>query len=402
MGRVSQGEFGVIPNNNFYGKKCGKTIRDFTVDLDYKLDTVQDRIDFLNSRLEVSKVGDIEFAHDFFIELFDQTFDGNINTSSVKLLLNSEDAQYSESNIANDLSRLADYILVKDKREPKEKVKLYSEEEFIKRLYTEKNKLEPLENVNGDDFIILKRVGNYRLAPKMTINSSDFKLPLIYRGTYEDYLEHWSSHQYKKVFLDGKYKKVYLDKKDFSNISTSVCMTEEQWTKGRKNMLEKIELLSQAEENRQALMNKKDGCKISGAPVKRVVNNIGDINEYMKSVKTSYHNYVSITPDKCPSNVDMMSIVDYSNEKHVEALICLQGSKKDLKNDMAILMYDIDNAIKKVFDAGLLDKTDLDIIHLLRQGLSKERISKKKNFSRMTLHRRLKKIVVTVMGALQG
>ena len=80
----------------------------------------------------------------------------------MKLLLNSEDAQYSESNIANDLSRLADYILVKDKREPKEKVKLYSEEEFIKRLYTEKNKLEPLENVNGDDFIILKRVGNYR------------------------------------------------------------------------------------------------------------------------------------------------------------------------------------------------------------------------------------------------
>ena len=390
----------MIPNNNFYGKKCGKTIRDFTTDLDYKLNSTNDRIEFLKNRLEVSKVGEVEFAHDFFLELFEQTFDGNINTSSVKLLLNSEDAQYSESNIANDLSRLADYILAKDKRETKEKIKLYSEEEFIKRLYTEKNKLEPLEKVNGDDFIILKRVGNYRLAPKMTINSSDFNLPLIYRGTYNDYLEHWSSHQYKKVYLDGKYKKVYLDKKDLSNISPSVCMTEEQWNKGKKNMLEKIELLSQAEKNRQALMNKKDGCKISGAPVKRVVNNIGDINEYMKSVKTSYHNYVSISPDKCPSNIDIMNIVDYSNEKHVEALVCLQASKNDLKNDIAILMYDIDNAIKKSFNRDLLDKTDLEIIDLLRRGLSKERISKKKNFSRMTLHRRMKKIVCSVMSFL--
>ena len=120
----------------------------------------------------------------------------------------------------------------------------------------------------------------------------------------------------------------------------------------------------------------------------------------MKSVKTSYHNYVSISPDKCPSNIDIMNIVDYSNEKHVETLICLQASKNDLKNDIAILMYDIDNAIKKSFNRDLLDKTDLEIIDLLRRGLSKERISKKKNFSRMTLHRRMKKIVCSVMSFL--
>ena len=48
----------------------------------------------------------------------------NINTSSVKLLLNSSDAQYSESNIANELSKLADYILAKDKEERKEKMEI--------------------------------------------------------------------------------------------------------------------------------------------------------------------------------------------------------------------------------------------------------------------------------------
>ena len=392
----------MIPNNNFYGKKNGKTIRDFTVDLDYKLETVEDRIEFLNSRLEISKVGDVEFAHDFFVELFDQTFDNNINTSSVKLLLNSEDAQYSESNIANELAKLSDYILAKDKRETKEKIKIYSEEDFKKRLYAEKNKLEPLEGVNGDEFIILKRVENYRLAPKMSINKSDYKLPIIYRGTYEDYLEHWRTHQYKNVYLDGKYKKVYLDKDELSNITPSVCMTEFQWNKGKQNMLDKIELLTQAEKNKSALRNEQDGCKISGASVKKVVNNIGDINEYMKSVKTSYHNYVCIKPDKCPATVDIMSMVDYSNEKHVLGLIGFQGSKNDLQNDIAILLYDVDNAIKDCSKNGLIDNTDLEIILLLRRGVSKEDISKKKNFSRMTVHRRLKKIVFSVMNMLQA
>ena len=465
MGRVSQGEYSVIPNNNFYGKKCGKTIKDFTTDLDYKLNNAQDRIEFLNSRLEVSKIGDVEFAHDFFIELFDQTFDvaldkdgvywveeeqrhmnysefiswanrnninihdyldiqtafdeieyeegtknkgswnySNINTSSVKLLLNSSDAQYSESNIASELSKLADYILAKDKEERKEKIKVYSEEDFKKRLYAEKNKLEPLEKVNGDDFIVLKRVENYRLAPKMTINSSDYKLPLIYRGTYEDYLEHWRTHQYKKVYLEGKYKKIYLSKKEIDNITPSVCMTEKQWIKGKQNILDKIELLTQADKNKSALKNMQDGCKkgmgLNGVSIKKLVNNIGDINEYMKAVKTSYHDYVCIKPDKCPAMVDIMKIIDYSNEKHILALVGLQGSKNDLENDITILIYDVDNAIKESYDKGLLDKTDLEIIRLLRKGMLKEDISKKKNLSRSTVYRRLEKIVCTVKSVL--
>lgn len=393
----------MIPNNNFYGKKCGKSIKDFTTNLNYKLDSSQARIEFLNNHLSVENVDGVEFAHDFFAELFDQTFDATgVNTSSIKLILNSEDALYSESNIAKELSKLSDYILAKDEKEKREVIKIYSEEDFIKRLYEEKNKLEPLEKVNGDDFIILKRVENYRLAPKMTINNSDYKLPLIYRGTYEDYLEHWSTHQYKKVYVDGKYKKIYIDKNKLSNISPSVCMTEKQWNKGKQNMLDKIGLLSQAEKNRSALINEKDGCKISGASVKKVINNIGDINEYMKAVKTSYHNYVCINPEKCPVNVDIMSMIDYSNEKHIEALLSYQGSTSDLGNDIAIILYDVNKALRMAYEKNLIDKNDLEIIKFLRRGKSKEWIAKKKNISRMTLHRKMKKIVVTVKDVLNG
>ena len=393
----------MIPNNNFYGKKCGKSIKDFTTNLNYKLDSSQARIEFLNNHLSVADVDGVEFAHDFFAELFDQTFDATgVNTSSIKLILNSEDALYSESNIAKELSKLSDYILAKDEKEKREVIKIYSEEDFIKRLYEEKNKLEPLEKVNGDDFIILKRVENYRLAPKMTINNSDYKLPLVYRGTYEDYLAHWRTHQYKKVYVDGKYIKKYIDENDFSNITPSVCMTEKQWNKGKQNMLDKIELLSQAEKNRSALINEKDGCKISGASVKKVINNIGDINEYMKAVKTSYHNYVCINPEKCPVNVDIMSMIDYSDEKHIEALLSYQGSTSDLGNDIAIILYDVNKALRMAYEKNLIDKNDLEIIKFLRRGKSKEWISKKKNISRMTLHRKMKKIVVTVKDVLNG
>ena len=73
-----------------------------------------------------------------------------------------------------------------------------------------------------------------------------------------------------------------------------------------------------------------------------------------------------------------------------------------MENDIVILIYEVDNAIKEAYDKGVLDKTDVEIIQLLRKGVLKEDISKKKNLSRMTIHRRLKKIVCTVKNTLQG
>ena len=71
--------------------------------------------------------------------------------------------------------------------------------------------MEGLEKVNDGEFAILKRVKNYRLAPKMEIHKSDYKLPLIYRNTYEDYLRHWNDHQFVVKYVDGKYKRIYIN-----------------------------------------------------------------------------------------------------------------------------------------------------------------------------------------------
>lgn len=449
----------MIPNNNFYGKKHGKTIRDFATGYDYKLETVGERLDFLKNKLEIANVNGVECAHDFFIELFDQTFDtklerdgvywveeeqthmtcdefkrwaerngidideyldiqtafdnieyedesergawvySNTNTSSVKLILNSSDAQYSEGNVAKELSKMADYILVKDEKK-KEKVRLYSEDDFKKRLRNERKRLAPLEDVNGEEFAVLKRFGNYRLAPKMEILKDDFKLPKIYRGTYENYLEHWKTHQYKKVLVEGKYVRVYLKECELNSNSLSECLTEYQWIKGRDNMLQKISLLEDATKNKNHLNGIKNqmrqGDMSSGLKLMHVTNNIRNINEYMTLVKEHYNDYVCIKPEKCSVSSNIMDIIDYSNDKHILALIGLNVCDDDLNNDISILSYDINKAIKKAIASGELGKLEIEIIKLLRQGETKKSISKKISLSRVTVYKKLDIIIKAV------
>lgn len=451
----------MIPNNNFYGKKSGKSIKDFTVGFDYKLETVEERLEFLRDRLEVKNINNVEHSHDFFTELFDQTFDSvldrdgiywvdeeqkymtcdefkkwtdkngvdiegyldiqtafddidyceedergrwvysNTNTSSVKLILNSTDAQYSESNIAKELSKMADYLLVKDRdRSKKEKIKLYSEEEFKKRLRDEKRKLQPLEEVNGDEFAILKNTKNYRLAPKIDISKNDFKLPFIYSGSYEDYLEHWKTHQYKVNLVDGQFKKTYLKEDEFELNALSECLTEEQWNIGKSNMLKKIDFLNDAMQNKAYLENIRNqirnGDTTSGLRLMHVTNNMKNINEYMIMTKEHYHNYVCIKPDKCSVVSNIMDIIDYSNDEHVLALISLNVSTDDLSNDISILSYDVNHAIQRAVDNGELGDKELEIISLLRQGDTKKGISKKISLSRVSVYKKLDNIVKSV------
>ena len=451
----------MIPNNNFYGKKSGKTIKDFTAGFDYKLETVEERLEFLRDRLGVKNINNVEYSHDFFTELFDQTFDSvldkdgvywveeeqkhmtcdefkkwadkkgvdigdyldiqtafndidycddeergkwvfsNTNTSSVKLILNSTDAQYSESNIAKELSKMADYLLVKDRgRDKKEKIKLYSEEEFKKRLRDEKKKLQNLEEANGDEFAILKNTKNYRLAPKIDINKSDFKMPFIYSGTYEDYLNHWKTHQYKINLVDGKSKKTYLKEDELCVNALSECLTKEQWNIGKSNMIKKMEFLNDAMENKAYLENIRNqirnGQVTSGLRLMHVTNNMKNINDYMIMTKEHYHNYVCIKPDKCSVVSNIMDVIDYSNDEHVLALLSLNASTDDLNNDISILSYDINNAIQRAFDNGELGDKELKIIKLLRQGETKKGISEKIFLSRVSVYKKLDNIVKSV------
>ena len=58
-------------NNNFYGKIGGKHIGNF-LNFNYKLNTCEERIAFVNEVLEMYKVDGVEFYHEYFDEVYDQ------------------------------------------------------------------------------------------------------------------------------------------------------------------------------------------------------------------------------------------------------------------------------------------------------------------------------------------
>ena len=449
----------MIPNNNFYGKKYGKTIRDFSLGLDYKINNPEDRVEFIKEKLEIKNINGMECAHDFFTYLFDQTFDtqldkdgvywveqenkymqeedfrkwataneidiadyldiqtgfdnieyddcsqmrgswnySNQNTSSVKILLTSNDSQYTESNIAKEISKMADYILAKDKKK-KDNIKIYSEKDFIKRIALEKQKMEGLEKVNDGEFAILKRVKNYRLAPKMEIHKSDYKLPLIYRNTYEDYLRHWNDHQFVVKYVDGKYKRIYINSND-NTFAKSVCMSKDQWEKGKRDKLQKIKFLEEANANATYMKENMELLK-KGEPrgtmtLSQLKKNMGSVKDYMTMVKTSYDNYVCITPEKCPNNSNLMDIIDYTNTKHIEVLMSLSLGEKSIDSDISILTYDINKAIERAYAKNDLTDQDLEVIGLLRRGVTKRDIAKKINVGERTVFRRLEKIISSI------
>ena len=178
----------MLPIKNFYGEIGGKTLYDFTKDLDYSVATVEDRIDFIKNTLGEYKIDGVPFYHKFWEEIFIQTFDTKIdkagiyyvneldtflpykefqkwcskngikaeeylnlkspyedikgangvweytssNTSKIKLVLTTNDSLYTNTNVAKGLEKLADYILAKDKKDKGIKYEFYTYEDLIK------------------------------------------------------------------------------------------------------------------------------------------------------------------------------------------------------------------------------------------------------------------------------
>ena len=133
-----------------------------------------------------------------------------------------------------------------------------------------------------------------------------------------------------------------------------------------------------------------------------IIHNMKDIDDYMKMVKKSLDTPVCITPNKCPVNSNISEIIDYSNEDHILALIKNQGSYEGLIDDMSIINYDIRCAIKKACVNGDIKDMDIQIFSLMKKGKTKEEIAKLLDVSRMTVHRRIRRIASAICNHLQG
>lgn len=106
----------MIANGNFYGEIAGRNIYSFLGELNYELQTSTERIEHLRKVLYTEN----GYPHPFFERLFEQTKDEDtgLNSSYVKLILNTTDTLYTDTNIADVLRKMADYVLfTKDAKE---------------------------------------------------------------------------------------------------------------------------------------------------------------------------------------------------------------------------------------------------------------------------------------------
>ncbi|MGL5348289.1 MAG: hypothetical protein ACRDA3_13140 [Peptostreptococcaceae bacterium] len=345
----------MITNNNFFGKIKGKNINDFSRGLDYSIETAKDRIEYIEKRLELNK-SECQFGHEFFSEVFEQTFDtqldkdasiwvdeegrfmdsqeftswckinsiaideyldktvpfdelggkgewiySNVNTSNIKLLLNKSDALYSDSNISKELSKMADYILAKDDKKKEDRIdyKFYTDEALFK---IECEQYNPHGDVNFNTIHFLQDPSrNYKKEKKQQIFAEDRKLPII-----EDYN--------RTV--------------EFLRSQLSMCKILE--------MKRDKEGLSENENKRLNYLQKWKGA---------FIRQIGKMEEDMVMIKDSIKGTIYFKAPLADAGEVDWDEIEYNNPIHIKAL--LQVKKRvDFTDTLACIVFDLEDAIE--------------------------------------------------------
>lgn len=160
-------------------------IMDLPKKLDYKLDTIDERIGLLHEILNTEFVGEWEFPDEAIMDIIEQTENEGIDTSTIKACINKDDPLYSDSILSKILEVLGSYILnckeVKEKyKEPG--IKVYHTKELFQRALKEEKLLSELlpyseENVCMDIFVQQK---NYKKDKRIQLTNEYYqKYPLV-------------------------------------------------------------------------------------------------------------------------------------------------------------------------------------------------------------------------------
>ena len=269
-------------NNNFYGEIEGKKIENYIKDLDYSIDNVEDRINFVKDKLGIHKVNGIETTDKIWEDVFTQKGEIKLNTkgifyiedlekplnykefiewcnendyipeeylyendyehksswrevgdtSHIKLHLNASDSLYSESNVARTLETLASYILAKDKEvsENEEKIKTYNSRElFLRAIKEEATMKELTPNSESTEFAVFKMEKNYKKEIKDKVTAEDVKkYPEVkaYIDAYNINLAEYKALGKKESLTNEESKRKYYLKKTLSSLKVDALDTK--------------------------------------------------------------------------------------------------------------------------------------------------------------------------------
>ncbi len=331
----------MLTNGQFKGVINGKELRDYKKLINWNITDERKRLELINNIFNLDAIG----SQDTY---WQDIWDCGICKSN----LNTTDARWEETNIANFLETVGTYFIYGyDKKEKKRK-----------------KELELFDTMTQED---VSNDKNYRLAPPDRIIKSDFKMRELFAGTYEEYVEKVSKTIYEVKSRDS-------------------------WERIKHNEEEKIKLLTDAQRNLDILNKQmkdfKEGIKLQYNKIEEMFyngrtrgtnvtlyhlrNNIRDVKDYMIMCKLAYTNRVMVKPDKCKTSYNILERVDYLDPTHIRAMLSLGRMKLDPSKDISIIAYDINKKIKDMYSNGELSDRDMYIIEGLQYNVPYETLAK--------------------------
>lgn len=352
----------MIKNNNMNGKIKGKSIWNFVMALDWSLDNVEDRLEHVRKILGEYKIGDVNFYHEFFEEVFNQ----DNPHSKVKLILSTDDARYEESNIAKALEVIESYILcsrdeIEERKKNKTKYKIYNSNELLKRFEQERNLMYKLSTVNSD------KSNNYDKDDSRKDKDNDGNVFEIFQ----------LPKNYKKV------KDIVIEKKDFKRFPIL-----NDYQQSINHMKEKLKELMEIDENK---LNEEDLRDLRSRK-KMIMKNLKLLKLDMLDAKKQLEMPIiwkAPLKDNGGADYDMLDMFD----KNVVKELLRVHKQIDLQDELSCILVDLENLIKKVN----FTKRQREVLEMWSKGLSASAIARELNVKPQTIAASLDSVIALIV-----
>lgn len=292
-------------------------------------------LDSLEKRRECIEgmVGETGAYKDFYEEYIEEYYKCDTNNELTE-----------DINVFKNIENMGTYLLnSKDlPTEKKQEYKIYTDEQLFKKSLMECN----LQNSSCDD----QEYNEEQVIHYLLVNKRNEYYPKIEKITNSD-LEHESL---KEVL--GDYNKFY-------------AFLKEELLKIRNKQPSKLSLY----QIKSIMKSVKDDMVLSKQKLLSIINfdPVGDFTPF----------------------IDWEQF-DFNNKEHIKAALYLDQEHIVPGDDMSIIAYDVNCAIKNMYKQGLLNDTDLRIVNKIRKNKSYtlQEIGKELNVSQQAISKRINKI----------
>lgn len=384
----------IYNNNNFYGKINGMTASDLVKNMNYELNTINDRIEFVKSRLLIDEINGVQFPIPYLEQVFmqedpnmsgkdglfyvsdidkhmtldelekwcddnEKQYEKYLGKGKIKLILNKKDSLYSDSNIARILESLGTYILILDKKKDNEEyIKVYHSEELFKRALKEERLINKIA-LNMNEAMYAKGTHDENVEFAILSIPKNFKKEKKFTKKDDNSLEK----------LDKKYGDKYPGFRDYYNSYKHFKKLAYELTHDNDGNVIK---LNKEQERRKKLLYK----------------HIKGLKEDMFDYLNAKMRPIMMKSPLKDSGTPSWDMYDELDKGHIKALLSFTD-RIDLQDDLSVIIRDLNNTISEC------EFTDIqwNVLKLLRQDKIQEDIGYILNISQQMVNTHINAIV---------